>query len=202
VTVIPNGVDIPDPITARFTSEARNPKTALFLGRLYPVKGLPDLVEAWSRVAPTGWRLVIAGPDEAGHLDELKRLVSARRLQQVITFAGPVTGEAKRSLFLTADLFVLPTRSESFGMAIAESLAHAVPVLTTTAAPWPLLEEHSCGWRVTPDVDGLADGLTSATSSDPQLLASMGQRGREAVIVQFKWENVAHRFAAEYARIL
>jgi glycosyltransferase involved in cell wall biosynthesis len=45
VTVIPNGVDIPDPITARFTSEARNPKTALFLGRLYPVKGLPDLVE-------------------------------------------------------------------------------------------------------------------------------------------------------------
>src|SRR6185437_7644736 len=69
VRVIPNG------ITSSAVRQRREPastalssdRTALFLGRLYPVKGLPLLIEAWRRVQPLGWRLLIAGPDQAGH---------------------------------------------------------------------------------------------------------------------------------------
>jgi glycosyltransferase involved in cell wall biosynthesis len=202
VMVIPNGVDIPDHVTDRSLHHGNDVRTALFVGRLYPVKGLPLLIEAWSRFRPAGWKLIIAGPDEAGHLAELQRLVTARQLEQVVSFPGAVAGETKRSLFRAASFFVLPTHSESFGMAIAESLAYGVPVLTTTAAPWPLLEEFSCGWRVTPDVAGLAGGLATATAVDAALLASMGQRGRDIVIERFNWENIARRFISEYARLI
>ena len=201
VTVIPNGVDIP-PLPDGATSKEKSSKTALFVGRLYPVKGLPTLIKAWGRAMPTGWKLVIAGPDEAGHLGELKRLVAAQRLEQTISFVGAVAGDAKRSLFLDADLFVLPTHSESFGMAVAEALSYGVPVLTTTAAPWPLLEESGCGWRVAPDFEGMTHGLAAATSTERELLASMGERGREVVAERFKWNAVAARFSSEYTRII
>jgi glycosyltransferase involved in cell wall biosynthesis len=203
VTVIPNGVDIPGDITHESPgTDGNDVKTALFVGRLYPVKGLPGLIEAWGRVRPAGWKLVIAGPDEAGHLAELRRLVADNELGDVVSFPGPVAGDKKRSLFLEAELFVLPTHSESFGMAIAEALAYGVPVLTTTGAPWPLLEEFSCGWRVAPDIEALADGIVAATSLDAKVLGSMGGRGREVAIERFNWENVARRFVGEYARLV
>ena len=201
VSVIPNGVDIPDDVSVELpASDRSNEKTALFVGRLYPVKGLPSLIQAWSSVVPHGWKLVIAGPDEGGHLAQLKRLVAAAGLEGVISFVGHVEGRAKRALFLSANLFVLPTQSESFGMAIAESLSYGVPVLTTTAAPWPLLD-GSCGWRVPPDMVGLANGLALATSIDTEMLAIMGQRGREIVMERFQWKNVASLFIAEYERL-
>ena len=104
------------------------------------------LVEAWARIRPQNWILRIAGPDEAGHQKQVERAVSAAGLGEVVSFTGPIEPEMKKSAFFDADLFVLPTHSESFGMVVAEALAHGVPVLTTTAAPWSILRERGCGW--------------------------------------------------------
>ncbi|MEY4964883.1 MAG: hypothetical protein RL274_466 [Pseudomonadota bacterium] len=199
VHVIPNGVDIPP---ARSRSEGDNIRTALFLGRLYPVKGLPLLIEAWSRVRPQGWRLVLAGPDEAGHRAELEALIAGHGLGDVIQFAGPLQGEAKERALFGADLFVLPTHSESFGMAIAEALAHGVPVLTTVGAPWPALTQQSMGWRTPISVDGLAGGLALATAGDVSALRAKGAKGRAFVTAGFSWERVAGQFLATYATIV
>lgn len=196
VHVIPNGVDLPDISPAGASSGAT--RTALFLGRLYPVKGLPMLIEAWSRVRPEGWRLRIAGPDEGGHGRMMQRSVEGKKLEGVVSFPGPLDGDAKRLAMLGADLFVLPTHSESFGMAVGEALAHGVPVLTTTAAPWPMLEEGGFGWRVAPTVDAIAEGLRRATSLDPGVLSGMGMKGRAFVRAGFDWGSVARRFAALY----
>ncbi len=196
VHVIPNGVDLPD-LDPKGTQSGAT-RTALFLGRLYPVKGLPMLIEAWSSVRPEGWRLRIAGPDEGGHRRELERQVSAERLQDVVSFSGPLAGDAKRLAMLGADLFALPTHSESFGMALGEALAHGVPVLTTTAAPWPMLEEDGFGWRVAPTVDAIAEGLRVATSLDPDVLSRMGMKGRAFVEAGFDWRGVAGRFMTLY----
>jgi glycosyltransferase involved in cell wall biosynthesis len=202
VRVIPNGVDLPAEHIKRAKLRRSDRKTALFLGRIYPVKGLPMLVEAWARVRPQGWYLQIAGPDEAGHLTVVKDAVLAAGLSEVVSFMGPISGHAKQAVLLDADLFVLPTYSESFGMAIAEALAHGVPVLTTTGAPWPMLQKRGCGWWVDATVDGIAEGLRQATCLDSETLHAMGRKGRAFVNAEYRWEGIARKFIATYESIL
>lgn len=206
VRLIPNGVDLPEigleAANLKVRKKPLGKKTALFLGRIYPVKGLPMLIEAWARVRPEGWRLQIAGPDEAGHRAEVEKAVCAAGLKEVISFLGPLEGEAKRSALIEADLFVLPTHSESFSMATAEALAYGVPVLTTTGAPWSILEDRRCGWWVDPTVDGLAAGLGQATSLDYHTLEEMGAKGREFVAAEFSWERIAKQFMLIYDNLM
>jgi glycosyltransferase involved in cell wall biosynthesis len=207
VRVIPNGVDVPEVSwkARRVGGEhaARNgKKTALFLGRIYPVKGLPMLIEAWAHVRPHGWRLQIVGPDEAGHRAEVETAVFAAGLDEVVSFADPLEGSAKQEVFFDADLFVLPTQSENIGMAIGEALAHGLPVLTTTGAPWPMLPQRGCGWWVEPTVEGLAAGLRQATALDAATLQAMGAKGREFVSAAFGWERVAGQFVSMYEDVM
>jgi glycosyltransferase involved in cell wall biosynthesis len=201
VTVIPNGVDLPEPRlleSLRSRRSVSDSRTAVFLGRIYPVKGLPMLVEAWRRVRPPGWRLVVAGPDEAGHRAVVERAVAEAGLQDVVSFRGAVAGEAKAALLAIADLFILPTHSESFGMAIAEALGHGLPVLTTDAAPWPQLEQVECGWRVPPTIAGIVRGLESATRQSTAALRKMGEAGRNLVAATLDWNVIARDFVGVY----
>ena len=207
VCVVPNGVDVPEIVrTAGSVNGGKagggKKKTALFLGRIYPVKGLPMLIEAWARVRPEGWLLQVVGPDEAGHRAEVEKAVSAAELGEVISFVGPLEGQAKTRAFFDADLFVLPTHSESFGMVVAEALAHGLSVLTTTGAPWPMLPERGCGWWVDPTVDGIADGLRQATALDSATLHAMGAKGRALVTAEFGWERVAKEFVSLYEELI
>lgn len=205
VVAVPNGVDVPEEkpcFCDSLIEKEEKRRTALFLGRIYPVKGLPMLVEAWARVRPDGWFLRIAGPDEAGHQKQVERAVSAAGLGEVISFTGPISHQMKKSAFFDADLFVLPTHSESFGIVVAEALAHGLPVLTTTGAPWSILPESGCGWWVDATVDGIAEGLREATILDPETLRSMGAKGRALVSAKFGWKRVADLMVSTYQAIL
>jgi glycosyltransferase involved in cell wall biosynthesis len=207
VCTIPNGVELPA-FSAESSDKRRgvagqpNARIALFLGRIYPVKGLPMLIEAWAHVRPEGWVLQIAGPDEAGHRAEVEAAVATAGLGDAVSFLGPVDGARKSAAFCNADVFVLPTYSESFGMVVGEALAYGLPVLTTTGAPWPLLHQRGCGWWVAPTVDGIADGLRQATSCGLETLRAMGAKGREWVASEFGWEGVARLFVATYEGML
>lgn len=201
IYVIPNGVDVPQ---LPLSPDARvdSPRTAAFLGRLYPVKGLPLLINAWGRVRPRGWRLVLAGPDEAGHRAELEALIDRHDLAATISFAGSLTGAAKSQFLADADLFILPSFTESFGIVVAEALAHAVPVLTTNCTPWSMLGERGCGWTVDATVYGLAEGLREAVRHDIETLAAMGAKGRVWMASEFGWQHVAQQFMAAYQETL
>lgn len=203
VCVIPNGIDLPEMAQGRELKRkagmsAGGKRIALFLGRIYPVKGLPMLIEAWARVRPEGWALQLAGPDEAGHRAQVAAVITRTGLADAISFAGPIYGPEKQAALFSAELFVLPTHSENFGMAVGEALAHGLPVLTTTGAPWPMLEPRGCGWWVHPTVEGLAAGLARATSLDTATLRAMGDRGRDLVAAEFDWGSVARKFEALY----
>lgn len=202
IRMIPNGVDVPAAADISRPAAAGNSgMTALFLGRLYPIKGLPVLIESWRRVRPAGWHLKIAGPDEAGHRQMLEKQVHEGGLADEVSFAGPLEGAAKEAAFLGADLFVLATHSESFGMAIAEAMAYGVPVLTTRAAPWPDLSRRGCGWWVDDAVDGFAEALRQATALDSATLRAMGSRGRQWMEAEFGWASVARQFLALYQEL-
>lgn len=207
IATVPNGVDVPEErprCKGSGTERAARggPRTALFLGRIYPIKGLPMLIEAWARARPDGWILRIAGPDEAGHQEQVERAVTAAGLEQVVSFTGPLADGMKKSAFFDADLLVLPTHSESFGIVVAEALAHGLPVLTTTGAPWSILPESGCGWWVDATVDGIAEGLRQATTLDPEALWSMGAKGRVLVSRQFDWKCIADLMLSTYDAVL
>lgn len=202
IAILPNGVELPCfPLTKSDTAEAVT-RTAIFLGRVHPIKGLPLLVKAWAAARPDGWRMRVVGPDEQGHRGELQRLVMQCDVAGSWTFEDAVEGAAKWRLLADADLCILPSLSESFGMFVAEALAAGTPVITTTAAPWPGLEPHGCGWWVKPEVPSLAAALQAAAGTDPKQLSAMGARGRQWVIQDFAWPAIAQQMADVYRWVL
>ena len=136
VAVIANGVELALPNAGVRPPSRSGERIALFMSRVHPKKGLLQLVRAWAQAAPAGWRLQIAGPDEGGHWSQVEALVTRLGLRGCVNYLGAVEGERKAALFRNADLFVLPTFSENFGVVVAEALAYGVPVITTRGAPW------------------------------------------------------------------
>ena len=147
IAVIPNGVKlaVSQPNGAFDERLHPGPRTALFLSRIHPIKGLLNLVEAWGRIRPANWRLCLAGPDEGGHLAVVMRRIRESGLETVVEYVGEVEGDTKAALFAKAELFVLPTFSENFGVVVAEALAYGVPVITTHGTPWQGLVTRGCG---------------------------------------------------------
>ncbi len=202
IAVIPNGVDVPDEARDCTGTADKAKRRALFLSRLHSGKGLADLFQAWAEIRPTGWELIVAGPDAEGHRAELERLMYTLGLENDVQFIGPVEDEEKWAVYRSADFFVLPTHSENFGTVVAEALASAVPVLTTRGAPWQDLETHDCGWWVDIGSQGVAAGLREAVACSDEQRAAMGQRGRALVERDYSWTHVAAAMADVYAWLL
>jgi glycosyltransferase involved in cell wall biosynthesis len=203
IAVIPNGIDLPNPEAETQASQPKGRRRILFVSRIHPIKGLPILLRAWQGVERryADWELVVAGPDEGGHLSQVQALAGELGLQRV-SFPGPAYGDAKSALYRSADLFVLPTHSENFGMAIAEALAYAVPVITTTGAPWAGLEERGCGWWIELSEGNLAEALQSAMDLPHERRVEMGRRGRLWMEQSFGWDRIAKEMKSVYEWVL
>jgi glycosyltransferase involved in cell wall biosynthesis len=200
VAVVPNGVKLPE-LKERHV-ERTGLRTALFLSRIHPVKGLLLLVEAWRRVQPQDWRVIVAGPDEGGHRKAVEEAIRAAGLEVSFEFVGPVRDDAKAALLQQAGVLILPTMSENFGVVVAEALAHGVPVITTTGAPWSGLLEHACGWWVRPKVEDLASAIREAIALSETEREAMGARGRLWMERDFSWPSVARRMLSFYEWIV
>lgn len=200
IAVIPNGVEIPDAWKQTPTEES--PRRVLFLSRIHPKKGLPNLIDAWAQLQPSGWELVITGPDEDGHRAEIEDRAERRGISDDVTFTGPVYGDEKWALYRNSDLFVLPTHSENFGVVIAEALASGLPAITTKGAEWSILEREGCGWWIEIGVEPLIEALRDAMGRTDAERLEMGQRGRRVAEEEFSWDSVAERMMGVYRWLL
>ena len=203
VALLPNGVHLPDAAAlavARHDAEQgaqAGGRHMLFLSRLHPKKGIEALLEAWAEVRPEGWLLSIAGAGDAAYAAGLEARARALHLGSEIRFVGELLGDAKLAAYAQADLFVLPTFSENFGVVVAEALACGVPVITTRGAPWHSLETHRCGWWIDTGVPPLVQALRQATALDAVTLQAMGERAR-VLASTFDWEQIAVAAAEVY----
>jgi glycosyltransferase involved in cell wall biosynthesis len=198
VSIIPNGIDLPE-LVAEPTRRPACDRVLLSLGRIHPKKGLDRLVRAWAGIEAErpSWRLRIVGPSEVGHCDELKALAKALGVAR-LSIEGPAYGEAKQAAYRNADLFVLPTLNENFGLTVAEALAAGTPVISTKGAPWFGVESEGCGWWIDHGVEPLTVALAEATAMPREALRQMGAKGRAWMERDFSWDRVARDMLDAY----
>ncbi len=197
--VIPNGIDFPKELPQR---QPQATKQLLFLSRIHPKKGVLELVEAFSQARlPDAWQLVIAGPDEDGHRRQVERRIQQLGIDNRFRFTGPVDDQAKWQLYVDADLFVLPSFTENFGIVVAEAMAAGLPVITTTGTPWNVLQEQQLGWHVEPTVAALRQALSEACSLPNSKRIELGLRARDFAIREFAWHDVGARMLDFYSAV-
>lgn len=199
ISLVPLGTIIPEDCPVR---PARNCKRALFISRVHPKKGLLNLIDAWAQCAPKDWILQIAGPSEEHFLEVVLARVKERGVENQVVYLGAVYGEEKTRLYAQADLFVLPSFSENFGVVILEALAQACPVITTQATPWQSLETHRCGWWIPLGVPALVKALKEAFNLPLERLREMGARGYQWVKQDYQWKHLAQMLITDYCQLV
>lgn len=207
VEIVPNCVQV-DKIVMKETWK-RN-KEILFLSRVHVKKGINFLIEAVAALneecrmkgeeCPIS-RCIIAGEGDEAYIDELKELARRLGVGRIIDFVGGVYGERKWQLFRQADLFVLPTHSENFGIAVAEALACGTPVITTKGTPWQELEEYGCGWWTEIGTDATVEALKQFLQCSDADLELMGRNGRRLIEEKYSTKKVAEEMTELYKSV-
>jgi glycosyltransferase involved in cell wall biosynthesis len=175
---------LPGPELARagFPQIASERQKVLFLSRLHPKKGLELLLEAGALLQAQGVQaeLLIAGPGDEHYVNELKKLAARLGVQSTTHFLGMVRGELKLSLYQLADVFVLPTHQENFGLVLPEALACGTPVITTRGTDiWRELAD--AGAVIVDNQPAELAGAIAKLLASRELRAQLGKQGREYV---------------------
>ena len=201
IKIVPNGVITDNTNTKK---SWKRTQTILYVGLLRPNKGANILLEAVGLLKNQlkGYKIFIAGPDTEGYLKTLKELSIKLNIENIVYFLGGVFGKEKWELYKQADIFILPTLNENFGIVIAEALLSGTPVITCKGAPWQGIVEHRCGWWVNRTVKDIANAINESLSLSEQELEAMGKRGRNYVIKRFSSNIVAENMKQLYQQIV
>lgn len=165
------------------------------VGSLTPRKGYADLVRALAQVRGP-WRLTIAGARDLApeHAREIEALIASLGLGDRIRLAGAMKSEEIAAGYAAADIFVTASHFEGFGMAIAEAVAHGLPVIATreVATAGALPAEAGLAYPAG-DVGALADCLDRVIG-DPAVRTRLGDAAWLAARDQFRWSDTARAF--------
>ena len=208
--VEPNGVDLAEfeNLPPRGTFRARHAQLGqrpivLFLGRVNYKKGFDLLIPAFARLAGAGdAMLVIAGPEDAGYRATLERHIDEARLaRDRILFTGMLRGRERIDAFVDADLFVLPSYQENFGIAVVESLAAGTPVVISDQVNiWHEVQAAGVGGIVPTQVEPLAREI-ERWMADEKLRRDASRRASPFVREHYDWDQIARRWARHYQRL-
>lgn len=196
---------IPHPYESRrnFAAPAdREEGLVLFLSRLDPKKGIDLLLAATARAHANGsdLRLILAGSGTPSYEREVQMRIDELGLKDVVRFPGFVTGRDKEELLRTAEVFVLPSEDENFGIAAVEALDAGLPlVISPEVDIAPAVEEFRAGHVVQLSAEAVAGAILEILD-DPVEARAMGERGRRLVHERFAPDVVGPEVASLYRR--
>jgi len=196
--------DLPGPALARQKFAALNgdgAPTVLFLSRLHYKKGPEFLLRAAQQLKHLGvnGKIAFAGTGDAAYIDSLKALAAQLGVEDRVHFLGMVVGREKLSLYQSADLFVLPTSQENFGLVLIEALACGTPVITTKGVDiWRDVEASGSGVICDQAPQVLAQTISTILSNNA-LRQNMAAKARPWVFREFDEGSLVRRFEGMYA---
>lgn len=197
IVIIPFGIEMQDynhlPEKGIFKMKYninKNKKIILYLGRIHKMKGLEILLLAFSDLQKENIDslLVIVGPDD-GYLAELYRLIKKLDLKDKIIIPGPLYGSDKLEAYRDADIFVLPSFHDDFGLTTLESLACGTPVIITNRCGSSDVVYENGGLVIEYDKNSLVKGMITLLSDD-NLRIKYSEQGKAHVHSNYSWNSI------------
>lgn len=212
--VIPLGVALPTlpersasqlAIRERFDIPAERP-IILFMSRVDPKKGfdllLPALDKLYQNGKPFHFLLCGANPQDRAYETSIKQKVESSAWAKWATVVGFVSGELKAQILSAADVFVLPSYYENFGIAVAEAMAAKIPVVISDQVHiWPAIKESESGWVVPTEVEALTDALGEAIAQ-PDVRLQRGENAQRCAKENYSWGAIAQLMTTTYQQLL
>ncbi|RMH35574.1 MAG: glycosyltransferase [Nitrospirae bacterium] len=208
--VVPNGLDwemfrtLPPRGNFRKRLGLSKEPMLLFVGRIHFVKGLDILVDAFARVRKIlpNAKLVIVGPDNDGYGREVQERVHRLDLQGEVIFTGALSGHELLQAYVDADVFVLTSYTENFGMTVVEAMACRTPVVISDQVNiYREVQSSGAGFVTQCDAGEVAAAIGKILTVSQEERLRMGESGRMFVEEQFTWPVVVQRLSEEYERV-
>ncbi len=178
----------------------------LFLSRIEPKKGLDILIPALEKVLSTGldFQFILAGsnPQDPEYEAKIKQQIQSSPLAEKTIISGFVTGEIKTALLTKADLFVLPSYYENFGIAVAEAMAVGTPVVISKGIYiWEDVEQAQGGWVGNGTIDEISSLIETALTN-PQERQRRGLNAQNYALNYYRWDAIAQQMIQAYQRLI
>lgn len=180
-------------------------KYILFLSRISRKKNIEALISAFAKIKiNTDARLVIAGwaGEDPAYTNELKKLVISTSISGRVVFTEKsIEGAEKRALYRNAEILVLPSYSENFGMVVVEAMAQGTPVIASKGTPWGELESKNCGYWVENSVESISKTLEKHFLLSKNETAVMSENAIEFAR-EFSIDKLTDKYIDMYERVI
>jgi len=185
IALIPNSINlnekliVDDLLKKKLLTSAGEKKILLSLSRLHVSKGLDILIDAFYNLSlvDNSFVLFIVGDGDKKYTEKLNRKIKEFNMEKKIFMLGSMIGKNKNTVYDVADLYILPSYNEGFGLTVLEALRQNTPVITTTATSFKEIDRVGCGWYINPTVNDIYLTLVNATRLTKQELLLKGQLG-------------------------
>jgi len=203
IVTISHGIDVLDKDEPKIKKNKN--KKLIYFSRIHEKKGLLELVDIWKDLKNKhNWELHIYGPiSNIKYYNKIISLIKKNNLSNEIKNLGSIfKNQTKNKIFNDANGFILPSKSENFGISIGESLSFGVPVLTTLQTPWKIINDYKAGYVFNFSKENIHKNLDKFMACSQEAQHEMSKNAVKLIKENFESEYILNQYVKLYEDLL